>query len=155
MYYAVLTICFSVTFRDTNQIVFIYYSYTYFSLTFSSFLLACDEGYYGSNCSLKCRFPMYGVNCMSNCNCSAINCHHVYGCVKSEEGITFFLFFMSYCSHIFLTLHISTYTSLSKGLFNCTCISVVLKFWRYRALQNTGNSFQRDVYVFLHWLIPS
>lgn len=81
----------------------------FFLQHFNIFLPACDEGYYGSNCSSKCRFPMYGVNCMSNCNCSAIDCHHVYGCIKSEEGIIFFLFL---CPTVFISFnftHINIY----------------------------------------------
>nr|XP_022294778.1 protein draper-like [Crassostrea virginica] len=41
------------------------------------------SGYYGPNCSSKCRYPNYGLACQLSCNCSEDHCHYIMGCRKT------------------------------------------------------------------------
>ncbi|XP_078315069.1 uncharacterized protein LOC111104900 [Crassostrea virginica] len=43
----------------------------------------CMSGYYGPNCSSKCRYPNYGLACQLSCNCSEDHCHYIMGCRKT------------------------------------------------------------------------
>ena len=45
---------------------------------------ACNSGYYGPACELKCRFPSYGYLCQSECLCVENLCDHVTGCNSSN-----------------------------------------------------------------------
>lgn len=47
---------------------------------------ACEKGYSGTNCSMKCLFPAYGQNCLSKCNCSINDCDHRNGCNRTKGG---------------------------------------------------------------------
>lgn len=46
------------------------------------FYLECPLGYYDSNCSKACSFPLYGKDCQSQCNCNYRLCDHKLGCTK-------------------------------------------------------------------------
>lgn len=46
--------------------------------------LGCPSGYYGSNCSISCRYPNYGVECQEECHCPKKACDHVFGCSNNE-----------------------------------------------------------------------
>lgn len=47
---------------------------------FDFFLLVCPSGYYGPNCSLKCRPPSFGIKCQLECECREQDCDHISGC---------------------------------------------------------------------------
>nr|XP_022291182.1 cell death abnormality protein 1-like isoform X2 [Crassostrea virginica] len=41
----------------------------------------CPEGFYGLNCSLKCRYPNYGIDCQKDCSqCGQELCNFISGC---------------------------------------------------------------------------
>ncbi|XP_062583218.1 uncharacterized protein LOC134244986 [Saccostrea cucullata] len=40
----------------------------------------CNDGYFGDNCSVKCKYPEYGKSCGQRCTCPSEQCNHVYGC---------------------------------------------------------------------------
>lgn len=42
--------------------------------------LACEDGYFGTNCALKCRYPTFGKQCQSLCTCDIQNCDYANGC---------------------------------------------------------------------------
>ncbi|XP_062621099.1 uncharacterized protein LOC134282708 [Saccostrea cucullata] len=42
--------------------------------------VACNQGYFGNNCTELCPFPFYGVVCVKKCNCSVDDCHYATGC---------------------------------------------------------------------------
>lgn len=45
--------------------------------------LACEDGYFGQNCSDPCPPPYFGQTCRSKCNCTDDQyCHHVRGCIQ-------------------------------------------------------------------------
>lgn len=45
--------------------------------------LACEDGYFGQNCSDPCPPPNFGQTCRSKCNCTDDQyCHHVRGCIQ-------------------------------------------------------------------------
>nr|XP_022291110.1 cell death abnormality protein 1-like [Crassostrea virginica] len=41
----------------------------------------CPAGFYGLNCSLKCRYPNYGIDCQKDCSqCGEKLCNFISGC---------------------------------------------------------------------------
>lgn len=48
--------------------------------------IACDKGYQGLNCDIKCPFPHYGYDCQYVCDCNVTYCDHVNGCIQSSGG---------------------------------------------------------------------
>ncbi|XP_056013529.1 scavenger receptor class F member 2-like [Ostrea edulis] len=42
----------------------------------------CMPGFYGSNCTIPCPYPVFGWDCQLKCTCSTEDCHHVYGCKR-------------------------------------------------------------------------
>lgn len=46
--------------------------------------LECDDGYYGQDCILPCKYPSYGGKCQQTCNCMPFICNNINGC----ENIT-------------------------------------------------------------------
>lgn len=57
----------------------------YFQI-YNYYHLACEPGYSGVNCKLKCPFPLYGSECQMRCTCKAEHCDFANGC-KSSYGI--------------------------------------------------------------------
>lgn len=57
----------------------------------SFILIACEKGYIGPNCKIKCPFPLYGFHCQMICNCIAKYCDPVNGCERSTTGMQMFL----------------------------------------------------------------
>lgn len=55
-------------------------------MTMNIICIACDKGYYGTNCDSKCSFPFHGYNCHSLCDCNVTYCDHVNGCIQSSGG---------------------------------------------------------------------
>lgn len=43
---------------------------------------ACDKGYAGQDCDIKCPYPVYGYKCQSVCDCNSTYCDHVNGCIQ-------------------------------------------------------------------------
>uniref|UniRef100_A0A8W8LT94 Uncharacterized protein n=1 Tax=Magallana gigas TaxID=29159 RepID=A0A8W8LT94_MAGGI len=41
----------------------------------------CPAGYFGKNCTEKCKPPTFGFLCLQSCDCPV--CHHVVGCVST------------------------------------------------------------------------
>lgn len=54
--------------------------------TMNIICIACDKGYFGTNCDFKCPFPQYGYDCQSVCDCNVTYCDHVNGCLQSSKG---------------------------------------------------------------------
>ncbi|XP_048768718.2 uncharacterized protein LOC125675237 [Ostrea edulis] len=46
---------------------------------------ACEVGFHGPNCTVRCPPPSYGKDCQLKCTCNDDDCrhHHVYGCIKT------------------------------------------------------------------------
>lgn len=42
--------------------------------------LECLPGYFGTNCSTRCIYPIYGKRCQNTCDCNVTECNHVLGC---------------------------------------------------------------------------
>lgn len=78
--------------------------------------LACEIGYTGANCDMKCPLPMYGKDCQSMCNCRANLCDHVIGCKRLSKS-TFF-FFTNNSDQNFEYMILSNTFSIS--LLDCT-----------------------------------
>lgn len=53
--------------------------------------IACDKGFFGVNCDIKCRLPWYGQDCQSLCWCKPKYCDHVNGCMQSSIGTIFYI----------------------------------------------------------------
>lgn len=68
-----------VMYSENIQYIFIFQIYNYYHL-------ACEPGYSGVNCKLKCPFPLYGSECQMRCTCKAEHCDFANGC-KSSYGI--------------------------------------------------------------------
>ncbi|XP_061196049.1 cell death abnormality protein 1-like [Saccostrea echinata] len=47
---------------------------------------SCSDGYIGTYCELKCRFPSYGTDCQKYCRCSEEKCSHITGCHVCKDG---------------------------------------------------------------------
>lgn len=45
----------------------------------------CPAGYFGYNCTDKCKHPTFGFLCLQSCHCPV--CHHVVGCVSTTVKI--------------------------------------------------------------------
>lgn len=52
--------------------------------------IACERGYAGPNCEIKCPFPSYGVDCQMKCDCIDKDCDPVNGCKRSTTGMQLF-----------------------------------------------------------------
>lgn len=48
--------------------------------------IACDKGFFGVNCDIKCRLPLYGQDCQSLFWCKPNYCDLVNGCMQSSIG---------------------------------------------------------------------
>lgn len=48
---------------------------------------ACEQGYYGRNCDLKCPPLFFGLRCQWLCDCSEKDCDYINGCRQITEGI--------------------------------------------------------------------
>lgn len=48
--------------------------------------LACEDGYLGTNCAFKCRYPTFGKQCQSLCNCDNQNCDYANGCIQPTKS---------------------------------------------------------------------
>lgn len=48
--------------------------------------LACEDGYFGTNCALKCRYPTFGNQCQSLCTCNIQNCDYANGCIQPTKS---------------------------------------------------------------------
>lgn len=48
--------------------------------------LACEDGFFGTNCALECRYPTFGNQCQSVCTCDFQNCDHVNGCIRYTKS---------------------------------------------------------------------
>ena len=46
----------------------------------------CMDGFIGRNCNVQCPLPSYGQGCQLECKCQPSDCHHVFGCRRSESG---------------------------------------------------------------------
>ncbi|XP_062598494.1 uncharacterized protein LOC134259914 [Saccostrea cucullata] len=46
--------------------------------------LCKNDGYFGTDCVLPCRYPNYGADCQKECNCDKNFCHHVSGCAMKH-----------------------------------------------------------------------
>ena len=46
----------------------------------------CMNGFIGRNCNIQCPPPSYGQECQLECKCQPSDCHHVFGCRRSESG---------------------------------------------------------------------
>ena len=44
------------------------------------YILECSVGFYGFNCSRKCRYPNYGEICQLSCACNETLCDAAFGC---------------------------------------------------------------------------
>lgn len=66
--------------------------------------LACDIGYIGINCDVRCPFHYFGLDCQSTCNCSEENCDYVKGCRHSTSGMFY----------VWLNLPLRVYPDLSS-----------------------------------------
>lgn len=67
-----------------SEMIFKYFGqYMWKYLGDFGYRLGCEEGFYGTNCGMKCSFPTYGLDCQSLCNCNVTYCHHVNGCIQS------------------------------------------------------------------------
>lgn len=49
-------------------------------------ILACEIGYLGKDCDVKCPFPSYGNECQLRCTCEETDCDFVNGCRRSLNG---------------------------------------------------------------------
>lgn len=78
--------------------------------TFSIIIwLACDKGYTGPNCEMKCPHPLYGESCQMICNCIGKICDPVNGCNITSSGILH-VFLIAY----FLVCHLQLYINVCK-----------------------------------------
>lgn len=41
----------------------------------------CPAGYYGNNCTDKCKHPTFGLLCLETCDCPV--CNHIVGCIST------------------------------------------------------------------------
>lgn len=48
---------------------------------------ACDDGYFGENCGVRCIAPEYGKSCEKKCDCPVERCHHAYGCQEPGKQL--------------------------------------------------------------------
>nr|XP_022293313.1 multiple epidermal growth factor-like domains protein 10 isoform X1 [Crassostrea virginica] len=46
---------------------------------------SCMDGFIGRNCNIQCSPPSYGQECQLECKCQPSDCHHVFGCRRSES----------------------------------------------------------------------
>lgn len=51
---------------------------------------ACDKGYVGQNCDIKCPYLFNGYDCQSMCDRDFTYCDHVNGCKQFTEGKLFY-----------------------------------------------------------------
>nr|XP_034306588.1 cell death abnormality protein 1-like isoform X2 [Crassostrea gigas] len=47
----------------------------------------CPRGYFGKNCTDKCKPPTFGIVCSETCDCPV--CHHILGCISTTENTDF------------------------------------------------------------------
>ncbi|XP_078318065.1 uncharacterized protein LOC111104459 [Crassostrea virginica] len=47
---------------------------------------SCMDGFIGRNCKVQCPPPSYGKKCQLECKCQPTDCHHAFGCRRSESG---------------------------------------------------------------------
>lgn len=40
----------------------------------------CHGGFTGSDCTMKCRYPIFGIGCQNECNCNKTLCNPATGC---------------------------------------------------------------------------
>lgn len=52
--------------------------------------IACDTGFYGTNCEIRCPYPYFGHRCGSQCVCKVTYCDYVKGCIQSLGGKIFY-----------------------------------------------------------------
>lgn len=45
----------------------------------------CPAGYFGKNCTDKCKHPTFGFNCSEKCDCP--DCHYIVGCISTAVNI--------------------------------------------------------------------
>lgn len=55
--------------------------------------LECNDGYYGQDCILPCKYPRYGEKCQQTCNCMPFKCNNLYGC-ENITGIAHYTDFL-------------------------------------------------------------
>uniref|UniRef100_A0A8W8M017 Uncharacterized protein n=1 Tax=Magallana gigas TaxID=29159 RepID=A0A8W8M017_MAGGI len=48
----------------------------------------CPAGYYGNNCTDKCKHPTFGLLCLETCDCPV--CNHIVGCISTVVNKDFF-----------------------------------------------------------------
>lgn len=70
-----------------NLTAFLKETITIVNYQFLHVCLGCKKGFIGTNCDIKCPFPMYGQGCQSACSCTAIACDHINGCNGSTKSI--------------------------------------------------------------------
>lgn len=74
--------------------------------------LACDKGYTGPDCAMRCPFPSYGEGCQMKCTCFDKICDLVNGCnITSSDILHVFLI------AFFLMCHLQLYINVCKGLY--------------------------------------
>lgn len=56
--------------------------YDYFNFIY----VACEAGYSGYNCTIKCVYPLYGQGCQSKCKCTKEDCNFMNGCINHTEN---------------------------------------------------------------------
>lgn len=64
---------------------------------------ACPFGFYGSNCTLRCRYPNFGEQCQEVCTCVKILCSPIHGCDSNGDYLS-----------IYLSIHLSIYLSIDR-----------------------------------------
>lgn len=69
-----------------THLIFLFLFYFYFFFNWYKPFLACEQGYNGKNCGVKCPFPTYGQNCQFKCNCIDKVCDHRNGCNHTKGG---------------------------------------------------------------------
>lgn len=81
---------------------------------FFNFFIACEKGYIGRYCEIKCPSPFYGFHCQMICNCIAKHCDPVNGCKLSTAGMQMFL---DVYSTLFVPLYKRMYSFVSIIFF--------------------------------------
>lgn len=53
---------------------------------------ACPIGFYGSTCTLRCRYPNFGEQCQGVCTCVKSLCSPIHGCDSNGDYLSIYLF---------------------------------------------------------------